>query len=411
MDATADIPTTDIATADIAIAGTGHTALTAALVLARAVPHWRIALLGGADAGGGADPRVTVLAAGSREIFAQLGIWPGLAARAAPILDIRIDEHAAPAWASLGRVSAADAFGHVIENPVLSATLAAAVAVLPNVERLPAVTGAPRPAADHIAVPVAGAILKARLLIAADGTNSPLRGMLGIDVDARDYGTTALLATLALEASHGGLAFEHFTASGPLALLPLPARDGRERMALVWVLPPRRAAELAALAPERRLAELHAALPRGAAAVTAMGAPALVPLRRIRAREQVRSRLVLAGNAAHSLHPVAGQGFNLTVRDLAALAQQLRESAAAGGDPGELRVLSAYARGRERDQQRTQIFSETLPALFARPELPLRLGRQLGLIALDRLPPLRRAVARFGAGLSLPAHRVVDADA
>ena len=399
------------AAVDIAVAGTGHTALTAALALARALPHWRIALLGGADAAGGADPRVTALAASSREIFVQLGIWPALAAAAAPILDIRIDEQGAPASACLGPVAAADAFGHVIENPLLSAALAAAVAALPNVERLPAVTGTPRPAADHCALPVGEGSVVARLLVVADGTDSPLRTALGIEVEARDYGTTALLATLELDAPHGGLACEHFTPSGPLALLPLPARDGRERMALVWVLPPPRAAELAAASPQRRLTELRAALPPGAAPVSAMGDPALVPLRRIRACEPVRSRLVLAGNAAHSLHPVAGQGFNLSVRDLAALAQALREHAAGGGDPGELRMLADYARRRERDQQRTLMFSETLPALFARRELPLRLGRQLGLLALDRLPPLRRAVANFGAGLSLPAARVVDADA
>lgn len=396
---------------DIAIAGSGHTALAAALMLARAVPQWRIALLGGADAAASTDPRVTALAASSREIFTELGIWSALAAVAAPILDIRIDEHGAPARANLGPVPAEDALGHVIANAALSAGLAAAVAAQANVLALPAVAGPPRFAADHVAVPVGGGMLSARLLIVADGANSPLRTGLGIETDTRDYAATALLATLELDSPHCGVAFEHFTASGPLALLPLPACAGRARMALVWVLPPERAAALAAQAPERRLIALHAALPPGVAVVAAMSAPALVPLRRIRACEQVRSRLVLAGNAAHSLHPVAGQGFNLGVRDLAALAQALREQAADGGDPGALRVLADYARRRERDQQRTLVFSETLPALFARRELPLRLGRQLGLIALDRLPPLRRAVARFGAGLSLPAARVVDADA
>lgn len=398
------------AAADIAIVGTGHTALVAALMLSRAVPGWRIALIGEIDGARG-DPRVTALAAGSRELFVQLGIWPALAAQAEPILDIRIDEQGAPASASLGPVPAVDALGHVIENAALSALLGAAVAELPNVERRSAAAGTPQPAADHFAVPVAGGELRARLLVGADGADSPLRTALGIETDTRDYATTALLATLELGAPHGGVAFERFTATGPLALLPLLPQEGRERMALVWALPPARAADLAAQPPARRLTGLNAMLPPGAPPVTAMSAPALLPLRRSRAGEQVRSRLVLVGNAAHSLHPVAGQGFNLTVRDLAALAQCLREHAAAGGDPGELRVLADYARRRERDQQRTLMFSETLPALFARRELPLRLGRQLGLLALDRLPPLRRAMARFGAGLSLPAARVVAADA
>lgn len=399
------------ATLDIAIAGTGHTALTAALVLARAVPHWRIALLGASGAGGGADPRVTALAASSREVFSALGLWPALAAQAAPIRDIRVSERGAPAQAGLGPVAEAAAFGHVIANGALGACLAQAVAASGNVRRLARVAGVPRPGAGHFEVPLEGGVLCARLLVVADGADSPLRAALGIETRIRDHAATALLATLELAAPHRGVAFEHFTPSGPLALLPLPTRDGCDRMALVWVLPPARATALAQAAPESRRAELAAALPPGAAAVRAMGAPALVPLHRVLACEQVRSRLVLAGNAAHCLHPVAGQGFNLTVRDLAALAQCLREHAAAGGDPGDLRPLSAYARERERDQCRTLSFSEALPALFARRELPLVVGRQLGLIALDLLPPLRRAVAGFGAGLSLPAARAVPAHA
>jgi ubiquinone biosynthesis UbiH/UbiF/VisC/COQ6 family hydroxylase len=388
---------------DIAVAGAGHTAFTAALALARALPRRRIGLLCGVRPAGESDPRVTALSASSREIFAQLGLWPELVARSEPISDICVSERRAPVRARLGP-AAGMPFGHVIENRDLAACLSDAVTGLANVECLPAVAGGPRFRPEGCAVPLAGGEIETRLLVIADGADSPLREHLGIAVDARDYGVSALLATVVLAEPHFGLAHEHFTHDGPLALLPLPVRAGRERAALVWVLPRDRAGDLVAAAPGRGLAALRAALPSGAVALVEMSPAAAVPLRRILAAEQVRSRVVVAGNAAHGLHPVAGQGFNLTVRDLAALAERLR---VAGGDPGALPTLLEYARSREADQRRTLYFSEWLPALFASRALPVRLGRQLGLLGVDLVPPLRRALTDFGAGLRVPAARVV----
>ncbi len=241
----------------------------------------------------------------------------------------------------------------------------------------------------------------------AEGTDSPLRAGFGIGVAARDYGNAALIATLTLAEPHRGIAYERFTPDGPMALLPLPDRDGQSRASLVWVLPPERAAALAAAPEPERRAELQTAFGRRAGVILGMGTPQHIPLRRCLAHEQVRSRLVLVGNAAHSLHPVAGQGFNLTVRDLAALAQHLRAGARGARDLGELGVLAGYARARARDQWRTLQFSERLPALFASRAPLLALGRNLGLTALGLCPPLRHALADFGAGLAVPAARVV----
>jgi len=398
----------DSARVDIAVAGAGHTAFTAALALALALPQRRIALLCGAPPEGGSDPRVTALSASSREIFSQLELWPELAARSEPIKDICVSERRAPVRTRLGPAAGMMPFGHVIENRDLAACLRDAVTRVANIECLPAAAGVPHFRAEGCAVPVAGGELETRLLVIADGADSRLREHLGIALDARDYAVSALLATVVLAGPHRGLAHEHFTRDGPLALLPLPARAGRERAALVWVLPPDRAGDLVAAAPGRGLAALRAALPSGAVAPVEMSPAAAVPLRRILAAEQVRSRVVAVGNAAHSLHPVAGQGFNLTVRDLAALAERLR---IAGGDPGALPTLLEYARSREADQRRTLYFSEWLPALFASRALPVRLGRQLGLLGVELVPPLRRALADFGAGLHLPAARVVVDDA
>lgn len=213
------------ASVDIAIAGAGHTALTAALTLASALPQRRIALLSGAQPEGGADPRVTALSGSSREIFSALGCWSAIVARSAPITDICVSESRAPLRAHLGPSSGA-AFGQVIANHHLTECLTEAVAGLANVAYLPAATGALQFRADACGVAVAGGAVETRLLVIADGAESPLREHLGMAVERRDYGVSALLAEVVLAAPHGGLALEHFTPSGPLALLPLPARGG-----------------------------------------------------------------------------------------------------------------------------------------------------------------------------------------
>ncbi|MBI2782625.1 MAG: FAD-dependent monooxygenase [Gammaproteobacteria bacterium] len=399
---------------DIAIAGGGLTALTAAAVLARAGPEWRIALLAddshaGAASRGDAFPeaRTMALSASSREVFAALGLWPAIAARSAAITDIQVSERGGWGLARLGPAPGDAPFGQVIENAELIRLLAAAVAACPNVGRASGRNATPVPRRDHLEVQSGAGLLRARLLLVADGTDSPLRAGFGIGVAARDYGNAALIATLTLADPHRGIAYERFTPDGPMALLPLPDRDGQSRASLVWVLPPERAAALAVAPEPERRAELQKAFGRRAGVILGMSTPQLIPLRRCLAHEQVRSRLVLVGNAAHSLHPVAGQGFNLTVRDLATLAQHLRAGARSGRDLGDLGVLAGYARARACDQWRTLQFSERLPALFASRAPLLALGRNLGLTALGLCPPLRHALADFGAGLAVPAARVV----
>lgn len=399
---------------DIAIAGGGLTALTAAVVLARAGPEWRITLLADDPPGDAiSDARTMALSASSREVFAALGLWPGIAACSAAITDIQVSERGGWGLARLGSASGDAPFGQVIENSELIRLLAAAVAACPNVGRAPGIDATPVPRRDHLEVQSGAGALRTRLLVIADGADSPLRAGFGIGVAARDYGNCALIATLTLAEPQRGIAYERFTRDGPMALLPLPLpdRDGQPRASLVWVLPPERAAALAVADASERLAELQTAFGHRAGAILGMGAPQRIPLRRGLAREQVRSRLVLVGNAAHSLHPVAGQGFNLTVRDLAALAQHLRAGARAGRDLGDLGVLAGYARAREPDQWRTLQFSEQLPALFASRAPLVAVGRNLGLTALGLCPPLRRALADFGAGLAVPAAQVIGDDA
>ena len=400
---------------DIAIAGGGLTALAAAAILARAGPEWRIALLAddprsGAAAAGAElrrDARTTALSVSSREVFAALDLWPGIAARSAAITDIQVSERGGWGLARLGPAPAGAPLGQVIENTELAQLLAADVGACPNVSRASGINATPVPRRDHLDIQSGAGPLRTRLLLLADGTDSPLRAGFGIGVAARDYGSSALIATLMLAEPHRDIAYERFTRDGPMALLPLPDRDGQPRASLVWVLPPERAAALAVAGESERLAALQTAFGQRVGIIVGMSVPQLIPLRRSLAREQVRSRLALVGNAAHSLHPVAGQGFNLTVRDLAALAQHLREGVRAGHALGDLGVLAGYARARQRDQWRTLQFSEQLPALFASRAPLVAVGRNLGLTALGLCPPLRRALADFGAGLAVPAAQVV----
>src|SRR5690606_15371500 len=182
----------------------------------------------------------------------------------------------------------------------------------------------------------AGDSLSAGVTVVADGAASPLRRALGIGVDAKRYGQRAIIANLRLSRPHGGVAYERFTRAGPLALLPLGSGAGADRMALVWTLPEERAAEGLALSERECLRRLQRELGYRAGRLLQLGRRDSYPLQMQTAREQVRSQLVLLGNAAHSLHPVAGQGFNLTLRDAAGLAATWQSATHQGRAPGEL---------------------------------------------------------------------------
>ncbi|HHJ4328457.1 TPA: FAD-dependent monooxygenase, partial [Klebsiella pneumoniae] len=237
-----------------------------------------------------------------------------------------------------------------------------------------------------------GGSLECDLAVLADGGRSGLREQLGIAVRQHDYRQSALLANISPARAHAGEAFERFTSDGPLALLPM----ADNRCTLIWSRAPDDAERLAALPDADFLAELQAAFGYRLGALQRVGSRQLYPLARIEACEQVRAHLVLLGNAAHSLHPVAGQGFNLSLRDARSLADGLLESPAA---PGALATLLAYQARQQQDQALTVGLSDRLPLLFGRGERWLTAARGLGLLALDLLPPARHGFARQAMGL------------
>ncbi|KIZ36331.1 MULTISPECIES: 2-octaprenyl-6-methoxyphenyl hydroxylase [Stutzerimonas stutzeri subgroup] len=388
----------------LAIIGGGLVGASLALALQDGARErgWRIHLIEPFEPGHEYQPsydaRSTALSYGTRLIYQRLGLWERIAERAEPILRIHVSERGSFGAARLDCTrEGVEALGYVVENAWIGHCLWQALddAVVTRhcpaeVERLePSTTGYRLSFTD-------GQQLECDLTVLADGGRSGLREQLGIQVSRRPYGQTALIANITPGKPHGGLAFERFTEDGPMALLPL--QD--DRCALVWTRSQVDAARLAQAHEAVFLGELQEAFGYRLGALQQVGARHLYPLTLIEAEEQVRSGLVVLGNAAHSLHPIAGQGYNLSLRDVEALSVALLRSDAALGD---LAVLQEYARRQRFDQRVTVGFSDQVTRLFGDSGRLVAAGRNLGLLGLDLMPAAKRWFARQAMGLGTRA--------
>jgi len=236
--------------------------------------------------------------------------------------------------------------------------------------------------------------VRARLLVGADGTESFVRGALGIDVERHDYGQSAFVTTLTVDKPLNGAAYERFTDSGPVALLPL----GANRAGLVLSVPSADAPQIGALDDDAFIAFVHERFGYRAGRFSKPGRRKPYPLARALAARTTATRAVLVGNAAQTVHPVGAQGFNLGLRDALTLAELLRDTAETGADPGADALLARHAGRRADDRSATTRFSDDLVRLMSRDFAPLRLVRSLGLHALDRIAPLKRRFALRGMG-------------
>ncbi|MBN1237086.1 MAG: 2-octaprenyl-6-methoxyphenyl hydroxylase [Gammaproteobacteria bacterium] len=357
------------------------------------------------------DSRVTALARGSQRILSGLGVWDALAPDAEPILSIHVSER--------GRFGAAriradeegvPALGFTLENRSLGRALWERIAAA---ERCTVVAPASmtRFTSDEDGVTAeirmspngaraigpspASLTVRAKLLVAADGAESPVREALGIAMREDQYRQQAVIVNCATDLPHRGAAFERFTTRGPLAMLPLT----RDRVGVVWTLPTDEAGAVAALPDDKFRVALEDVFGRRLGRVVRVGRRALHPLRRVRSGSLGTERVVLIGNAAVSLHPVAGQGFNLALRDVAALAEIVAESARDGW-PDPAAVASRYRTWRVGDQRRVAWFTHGLVGLFGRPGAAWGTGRGLGLVAFDLLPGAKAALARHTMGVT-----------
>jgi len=358
------------------------------------------------------DARAIALAAGSQRILHSMGVWDAMAARGVTAIEhIHVSEHGGFGTAHLEATEEhVAALGYVVEGRVIGASLTGALAQCANVELLcPAELVAVQVEEDDVAVQLqhAGAPrhLRARLLVAADGGRSTVREQVGARTWELGYGQTAVIATVTTDRPHGNTAYERFTDTGPLALLPCdPPGDADQalrgrRWSLVWTARDGQVDALLALSEAEFLQRLQQRFGYRAGRFLRTSERQAYPLVLRFVREAASARVAFIGNAAHAIHPVAGQGFNLGLRDVAALAQVIAAAVARGEDIGRMTALQDYARWRRPDYLRTAAFTDGLVRTYSNTLPPLRLARNLGLLALDVLPPARHLLARQAMGL------------
>lgn len=343
------------------------------------------------------DARASAIAEGSAQRFRRLGVWEAMRQEAAPIKRIHISERGRFGATRLSAVDVEiEALGHVIPNAWMGRVLHHHLAGLPLEWHCPARVETIAPVAEgHRLLLSDGSELTGALTVLADGGRSGLKEQLGIESDHAPYEQTALIANVAVSHPHQGVAYERFTREGPIALLPLPGNA----MELVWTHPAGAEKARMALSEGDFLHALQAAFGDRAGRFTHVGSRHAYPLTLTTAKEPVRPGLAVLGNAAHALHPVAGQGFNLALRGVMDLVDTLGASLAAGQAPGAMAMLEDFERCRECDRANVIRFSDGLVRLFGI-DLPL-LGhaRAAGLIGLNLAGPLRRSLARRAMGI------------
>ncbi len=407
---------------DIAIIGGGMVGAAQAALLAAANPHWRIALIEtfpmpvSSPSGNlnekpqpvfqpSFDDRSTAIAHGSVLLLKQLGVWELLQQHATPIDQVHVSDkgHLGGALIDSDQVGV-EALGYVVPNAWIGRVLMSHVQQLANVDILaPATVSCLRPQARGAILEIVkdseSFELKTQLAIIADGAQSPLRAALGIENRVEDYRQTAIIANIELAQPHQSIAYERFTDQGPMALLPLGGSKQGRSSALVWTQPVAQADQILSLSDDDFLQQLQQRFGFRLGRFVGVGRRDSYPLSLSVAEEQIRSSIVVMGNAAHFLHPVAGQGFNLALRDCAALTDVLRAEAASESSAlGALTTLNRYMDRQRLDQQATIQFSDQLTKLFSTSALPQAALRALGFIGLECLPPAKQWLAQQTMG-------------
>ena len=361
----------------------------------------------------GHDERNLALARASVNALTALGVWPHVAARATAIRGVRISRRGEFGVARFDAPAhGVDEFGATLPASELGRGLFLRLAECATLQRhAPATLAALESHADgvraRLTTPAGELRLHARLVVGADGTQSFVRRAAGIDVEEVDYAQTAFVCTAASQRAIDGIAYERFTATGPVAVLPLADR----RCGIVLTVPTGDAARVGALSDAEFIELLHERFGYRLGRFSRLGRRVSYPLRRVMARRLVGARTVVVGNAAQTLHPIGAQGFNLGLRDAITLAEMLLDHRG-DVDVGDAAMLARYAERRREDREGTAAFSDGLVRWTGSEGLPLKLMRSFGLVALDRIEPLQEWFVRRGMGFrgSVPRLALAAAD-
>lgn len=402
---------------DVVVAGGGYVGLSVAVAIRHADPGLDVAVVDAAPAEAiDMDGRASAIAAAATRMLSQLGVWAEIEGSAQPIremivTDSRLNDVARPVFLTFGGPGteehgpAGEPFAHMAPNRVLVKSLRRKALELGieiiNGESVDDYRIEPA----HLEIGLgSGKTRRARLLVAADGIRSSLRGLAGIRTLHWPYHQMGIVATVAHERDHGGRAEEHFLPAGPFAILPL--RDNRS--SLVWTERTRDAERLLAADPLLFELELERRFGHKLGAISVEDGPRAYPLGLTLARDYVRPRFVLAGDAAHGIHPIAGQGLNLGFKDAAALAEVVIEAHRLGLDIGQMNVLERYQRWRRFDTVQMGVVTDLLNRLFSNDISILRLVRDTGLGLVDRMPALKRIFIEQAAGNDRSAPRLLQ---
>ena len=392
---------------DVLIAGGGFAGLTLAIALRQGLgPSFTVTV---ADPAFGAshsdDERASAIVAAVRRLFATLGVWDGVAGQAQPILDMvvtdsRLGDAVRPVFLSFAEeIEPGEPFAHMIENRHLVAALTTRARELGIGLQATAVSDfGPCASREGAAIAVRlrdGSAIATRLLAAADGARSSIRTGAGIATHGWNYDQSAIVLNVGHEREHGGRAEEHFLPAGPFAILPLSGR----RSSIVWTETTRDAERIMKLPDDAFHAELEQRFKLHLGEIKVLGARRVHPLGFFVARTFISERIALVGDAAHVIHPIAGQGLNMGLKDVAALAEVIVDAARLGLDPGAADVLERYQRWRRFDTMAMGLATDSLNRLFSNRSDALRLVRDVGLGLVERLPNLKRLFIREAAGV------------
>jgi 2-octaprenyl-6-methoxyphenol hydroxylase len=410
---------------DVVIAGGGFAGLALGIALRQALGEsFAVTVADPTFARGRvADTRASAIAAAARRLFQTIGVWERVADDAQPILDMvvtdsRLEDVVRPAFLSFeGEIAHDEPFAHMIENgPLLRALMdkAAETGVDLRAASVTEFSLSPSPGSGHsgpshhIDVTTSdNAKISARLLVGADGARSAIRERAGIVTYGWEYGQSGIVTTVAHERDHHGRAEEHFLPAGPFAILPLKGR----RSSLVWTEETHEAERIIALGDEEFHAEVERRFGLHLGELKAEGPRRAFPLGLAVARSFIAERIALVGDAAHIIHPIAGQGLNMGLKDVAALAEAIVDAARLGLDPGGAGVLDQYQRWRRFDTMAMGIATDGLNRLFSNRSDILRALRDVGMGLVDRAPALKQIFIREAAGLVGDVPRLLRGEA